>query len=164
MCNPIQWSSEIILEAIQLLLCCTRFLVKHIKCSSGEGEVSTSTAQMEFLTHLGEMEGIRRSKKFAYTLLVWGVCIQSASLGFRASYHRLHSSENLVLFCSSGKARIVGFSLDCCQECKEPFLWSYRYKLNISFSFWALWKRHKNIVYLEKNYYWSMIYGNSGII
>lgn len=70
MCSPIQWSSGIILEAIQLLLCCTRFLVKHMKCSSGEGEVSTSTAQMEFLIHLGDMEGIRRGEKFAYALLV----------------------------------------------------------------------------------------------
>lgn len=67
--NPIQWSSEVCLEAIQLLLCCTGFLVKHIKCSSGEGEVSTSTAQMEFLIHLRETGGIRRGEKFAYTLL-----------------------------------------------------------------------------------------------
>lgn len=139
MCSPIQWSSGIILEAIQLLLCCRRFLVKHMKCSSGEREVSTSTAQMEFLIHLGDMEGIRRGEKFAYALLVWGACVQSASLWFRTSYHSLHSSENLVLFCNSGKATIVAFSLDCCQGI---FLWSYWCKFNISFSFWAIWKKH----------------------
>lgn len=71
MCNPIQWSSEIILEAIQLLLCCTGFLVKHIKCSSGEGEVSTSTVQMEFLIHLGEMGGDKER---------WEFCMHIASV------------------------------------------------------------------------------------